>query len=266
MVHQKFHGSLPPQAAASGRSRHLWPYPRYIAHRGGGRHAPENTLAGVRTAALHGYAMVEVDVKFSLDEVPILLHDDDIARTSNGTGTAASLSLRELSFHDFGAWHSRRFAGEPLPTLATIAAFTKAHGLAINIELKPSPGLEGRTGTIVGRAAAELWHRAARGPLLSSFSEEALAAARKSAPALPRALLFEGRPPADWQDRLAALDCIALHVHHEQVDRIRIDAAHAAGYAIAAWTVNDPGRARQLLSWGCDAIFTDELDRIAPFE
>jgi glycerophosphoryl diester phosphodiesterase len=88
-------------------------------------------------------------------------------------------------------------------------------------------------------------------------------AAGAAAPELPRALLVE-KVPADWRERLAKYECVALNINQKDATRELIDAVHAAGYRIAAWTVNDPERARLLLDWGIDGIFTDELAAIRP--
>ena len=81
-----------------------WPYSRHIAHRGGGRLAPENTLAAMRVGAEHGFTMFEYDVKLSRDNVLVLMHDDDVDRTSNGHGPAAAKTFSELAQLDFGSW------------------------------------------------------------------------------------------------------------------------------------------------------------------
>lgn len=160
----------------------MWPYPKIIAHRGAGHLAPENTLSAVRLAASYGLTMVEYDVALSRDEVPILLHDRALTRTSNGQGNADELSFAEMARFDFGGWHSAPYSGEPLATLYSIAAFTLANGLCSNIEIKPQAGREARTGEVVATVAAALWRQASTPPLLSSFSEPALQAARKAAP------------------------------------------------------------------------------------
>jgi len=67
-----------------------WPYPRWIAHRGAGKLAPENTLAAFRLGAAHGYRAFECDVKLSADGVPFLLHDATLERTTSGRGPAAA--------------------------------------------------------------------------------------------------------------------------------------------------------------------------------
>jgi glycerophosphoryl diester phosphodiesterase len=176
-----------------------WSYPRVAAHRGGGTLAPENTLAGLRTGASLGHTMVEFDAKLSADNVAFLLHDDTVDRTSNGRGAAACMRYVELAALDAGSWKDTRFAGEPMPTLAEVAACCRELGLAANVEIKPCAGRDVETGRIVAAETARLWApeaEAGKPPLLSSFSYSALEAARDAAPDLPRGLLFERVPTA----------------------------------------------------------------------
>ena len=137
-----------------------WPYPYWIAHRGAGKLAPENTLAAFRLGAAHGYRMFECDVKLSADGVPFLLHDATLQRTSNGQGTAGDQPWATLSQHDAGSWHSRAWAGEPLPSFEAVARYCLRNGHALNIEIKPTPGAERLTGEVVARHAARLWRPA----------------------------------------------------------------------------------------------------------
>src|ERR1700749_353422 len=133
-----------------------WPYPYWIAHRGAGKRAPENTLAAFREGAAQGFRMFECDVKLSADDVPFLLHDSDLERTTSGFGIAGERPWAALSQLDAGRWHGARHAGEPIPTLAAIARFVLANGLAVNLEIKPTPGVETRPGDLVARAAGQL--------------------------------------------------------------------------------------------------------------
>ena len=82
-----------------------WPYPRLIAHRGGGSLAPENTLAALKLGASLGYRASEFDVKLSRDAVPFLLHDSKLERTTNGVGIAGEFDWSVLEGLDAGAWH-----------------------------------------------------------------------------------------------------------------------------------------------------------------
>jgi len=245
-------------------SRLSWPYPRLIAHRGGGNKAPENTLAAFRKGLACGFLMMEYDVKLSADDVPILLHDDTLERTSSGTGPVAGYRYTDLARHDFGSWYSGEYAGEPVATLYSIAAYTRAHDIASNIEIKPSLGMETHTGERIAVLARELWSQAAVPPLLSSFSETALAAARDAAPELPRALLIANTLPPDWIERAKWLRCHGVNLNHAYTTLPIVEQAHAAGLTVAVWTVNDPVRAHELLSWGCNAVITDEIEIIVP--
>jgi len=240
-----------------------WPYPAYVAHRGAGKLAPENTLAAMRVGHAHGYRMVEFDVKLSGDGVPFLLHDDTLDRTTDGHGRADALSWSELSKLDAGGWHSAAYAGEPLPTLRAIARWAIANGVACNIEIKPTPGRERDTGGAVALDAAALWRAASVPPLLSSFSEEALAAASAAAPDLKRALLVE-RIPADWELRLSRLGCVALDADYRALDASIVGTAKTSGYRVLTYTANDPQAVTQLAAWGVDAIITDAVDVVRP--
>jgi glycerophosphoryl diester phosphodiesterase len=238
-----------------------WPYPRLVAHRGAGKLAPENTLTAMRVGHAHGYRMVEFDVKLAADSVSFLLHDATLERTTSGRGRADALPWRELSRLDAGGWHSAKFAGEPLPTLASIARWARAHGVHCNIEIKPTPGREGETGAAVALDAATLWGDADTLPLLSSFSEASLDAARDAVPALPRALLVDTLS-ADWKDRIARLECVALVADHEALTAGVVKSVRAAGYRVLCFTPNDPERIDELAGWNVDAIITDAVDHI----
>jgi len=240
-----------------------WPYPRWVAHRGAGKQAPENTLAAFRLGAAHGYRAFECDVKLSADGVPFLLHDATLDRTTSGRGTAGDLPWAELSQLDAGSWHSRAFAGEPLPTLQAVAAFVQRNGLALNIEIKPTPGHERITGQVVAEHAARLWAGQAVPPLLSSFRPDALASAQAAEPGLPRALLLDTLW-AGWADVAAALGCVAVVTQHALMDGALCGQVHAAGRRALVYTVNEPADAQRLLALGIDGLITDAVGRFAP--
>lgn len=240
-----------------------WPYPRWIAHRGAGRIAPENTLAAFRLGASHGYRMFECDVKLSQDGVPFLMHDADLQRTTNGNGIGGDHSWQALSQLDAGSWHSRQYAGEGLPRLENIARYCRHNQLLLNIEIKPTPGTERHTGEVVAQHATRLWAQESIPPLLTSFDVEALEGAMASAPALPRGLLLD-KLPADWLDVAKALECVAVVCHYGLWDTEKVAAAHRAGLRCLSYTVNDESIAQHLLDLGTDGIITDRVDLFAP--
>lgn len=237
-----------------------WPYPRLVAHRCGGTLAPENTLAGFDACVRYGYRMVEFDAKLSADNQLFLLHDDTLERTTDGHGAAAERTWQELAALDAGAWHGPQFAGTRLPTLAEAAQRCARDGIAANIEIKPCPGRDEITGKLVASGAQTLW-QGQTPPLLSSFSYEALAAARDAAPLLRRGMLFE-EVPADWLRIVCELDCVSLHASHRYLSEPLVAEIRAAGLRVLAYTVNDPARAQQLAQWGVDMICTDRIDTL----
>ncbi|TFZ01442.1 glycerophosphodiester phosphodiesterase [Ramlibacter rhizophilus] len=240
-----------------------WPYPRWIAHRGAGKLAPENTLAAFRLGACHGYRMAECDVKLSADEVPFLLHDATLERTTNGHGIAGDLPWSALAALDAGAWHSPAYAGEALPTLEALARWCLDEDVLLNIEIKPTPGLERHTGEVVAREARRLWRDAAVPPLLTSFQPQALAGAREAAPELPRGLLLDA-PWEGWFEFARELDCVAVVCKHLLWDAALVAQVHAAGMRCLSYTVNEAQDAQRLLALGTDGIITDRVDVFAP--
>jgi glycerophosphoryl diester phosphodiesterase len=240
-----------------------WPYPRWIAHRGAGRLAPENTLAAFRLGASHGYRMFECDAKLSADGVVFLLHDATLERTTTGRGTAGEQTWDQLSQLDAGSWLSRTYAGEPPATLSGLSRYCQANGYHLNIEIKPTPGTDRHTGEVVAREAAALWRDAAVPPLLTSFRTESLVGAREAAPGLPRGLLIDS-----WREDAVAtateLECMALVCNFALWDTSRVAQTHAAGLRCLSYTVNDESVAAQVLGLGTDGVITDRVDLFAP--
>ncbi len=236
-----------------------------IAHRGGGSTAPENTLAALEAGLRHGYRAVEFDVMLSRDGIGVVMHDPDFGRTVPGTGTIAGTDVADLAKLDAGSWFSADFAGEPVPLFVAFAEWCKAHGTWMNVEIKPAPGHDTATGRWVAETVRTLFadeSDAARLPLLSSFSAEALRAARSAAPELPRAIAFEGLPD-DWEQQARELGVLSVHVDHKLLTPALAQAVKAAGFGLFCYTVNDSERVRTLLSWGVDAICTDRIDLLA---
>ena len=136
-------------------------------------------------------------------------------------------------------------------------------GVAVNIEIKPTPGRERETGAAIALDAKALWMNANVQPLLSSFSEAALDGARDAAAELPRAYLAE-QLPDDWRERIVRIGCVAIDLRHTLLTRERVDEFHATGLRVATWTANEPARVADLLAWGADTVITDAVDVIPP--
>jgi glycerophosphoryl diester phosphodiesterase len=249
--------------ATSETALPAWPYPRWIAHRGAGKLAPENTLAAFRLGAAHGYRMFECDAKLSADGVVFLMHDATLERTTSGQGIGGNLPWHALSQLDAGSWHSRAYAGEALPTLEALARFCQSNGHLLNIEIKPTPSTEAATGEAVARLAARLWADAAVPPLLTSFKPEALAAAQQTAPELPRGLLVDTLWDG-WFEKVQALNCAAVVANYALWDAATVAQVHGEGMKCLSYTVNDDWAAQHLLAMGTDGIITDRVDLFSP--
>lgn len=244
-------------------STHSWPYPRWVAHRGAGSLAPENTLAAFRKGAELGYRMFECDAKLSADDVVFLMHDASLQRTTNGQGIGGAQTWQQLSQLDAGSWHSRQFSGEPLPTLANVAQFCIRNRYFLNIEIKPTPGAEFKTGEVVAQQAAQIWQHEGVPPLLTSFQVESLKAAFKVAPHLPRGLLLHSLQEG-WLQTAKNLECSAVVCLYSLWTPEIVTSVHQAGMKCLSYTVNDEWAAQHLLALGTDGIITDRVDLFSP--
>lgn len=109
---------------------------RLVSHRGYNAIAPENTMSAFQKSYEYGYKYVETDVTFTADDVPVLLHDDSIDRTSNGSGKIGSLTYEYVRTFDFGSWKSEEYEDEKIPSFDEFMAFCSTHDIHPYVELK----------------------------------------------------------------------------------------------------------------------------------
>lgn len=258
-------------------SKRCFHYPhRLVAHRGGGFHAPENTLVAVQTGFELGFHAVEFDVMLTRDEQLILMHDIFPGRTIAAKGEHRLISeafdFEEITSMDAGSWFlnnpyarsSRDFTGINVSSFRDVTEYCNQHDIWMNVEIKPCPGYEHRTGELTALFVRDCLERgmisSARTPLLSSFALEALQAAKAIAPSIPRALLVEGDIPSDILDSLVALETSALHVNHRFITKRFVSEFKAnTKLGLLCYTVNDVSAAQRLFEWGVDAVCTDTL-------
>jgi glycerophosphoryl diester phosphodiesterase len=233
--------------------------PLVIGHRGAAARAPENTLAGLRRAKALGCLWVEFDVRLTADGALVLCHDASLDRTTDRIGKLAGQSLAAIRECDAGGWFGPAFAGERVPTLEEALAL--ALSLGVNIEIKADSGREYATAAAVADTIRRL------GPLpplyVSSFLPSAVAALRDLAPEAPCGILFRA-VPGGWADIARRLGVFAIGADHRRLRPRRVAEIRAAGYKLAAYTVNDPARARLLFGWGVTSVFSDVPDMILP--
>jgi glycerophosphoryl diester phosphodiesterase len=228
-----------------------------MAHRGASQGAPENTLAAFRQAVEVGADGVELDVRLTVDGVPVVLHDARVDATTDGAGLVAEMPLAQVRELDAGSWFDPAFAGEGVPTLTEALDFLAPH-LVVNIEVKPAPrdaGVEEGVAKVVRHVGVEdrVW--------FSSFKPYALYRLRQLLPEVPSGLLYSPLTPVT---RLLApfTPHEALHPHHAMVGAGGVRWAHRRGLRVAAWTVDDVERGSRLAAWGVDAIITNDPERL----
>ena len=234
--------------------------PAVIGHRGAAASAPENTLAGLRRAKALGCGWVEFDVRLTGDGALVLCHDPRLDRTTSGSGLVSAQSLAAIRECDAGSGFDPSFAGERVPTLDEGLLLAAELDLGANVELKSDRGREYATAAAVASAVEG---RRGRGPavLVSSFLPSALAALRDLAPEIPRGVLYRFIPRG-WAEMALRLGCTMIGADHRRLRPRCVARVRAAGYQLAAYTVNDPARARLLFDWGVTSVFSDAPDII----
>ena len=223
-------------------------------------YAPENTLESIHTAADMGVKWVELDVKLTRDNVPIIFHDDDLDRTTNGAGPVAQAMYEDIKQLEAGSWFSDGFAGVKIPTLEEAVDVLMKHDMGLNLEIKPCPGREKETAEVALDELSRIWDAHDK-LIISSFSHVSLEVARDMANDWKRGLLlWHDDMPADWKDLAEYLDVVSVNISDQLATREFIEEIIDFEKMCLVYTINDPQRARQLQGWGVDAMFTDMPD------
>jgi len=232
--------------------------PLVVGHRGALRFAPENTLAGFRRAAELGADGIELDAKLTADGVVVCHHDRTLDRTTNGQGRVLDWTWESLRRLDAGSRFDAAFAGEPIPSLEQVLR-ELGNRVLFNVELTNYGSPRDRLPEAVLDLVASL--RLERRVLLSSFNTIALRRAARLRPRLPLALLLrKDQGPL----RRAVFPWIAPHealnIGESLVTPEGVQWLLRRRKRVFVWTVNDPGRARHLLSLGIHGLITDAPD------
>lgn len=228
------------------------------AHRGASAYAPENTLAAFELALEMGAEGIEFDVQRTADGHLVVIHDETVDRTSDGSGAVVDLTLEQLRRFDFSnGFEVPRRVG--IPTLAEVLELCRPTDITINIELKdsveayPGMGLEAlaaaRDAGVVDRA------------LFSSFNHDSLATLRGHVAPESLGLLYAGSYPAPWT-YATGFGAGAIHPNLADVDSPRfVEAAHGVGIRVNCWTMGEkPAMLQRALDLGVDAIITNFPD------
>jgi glycerophosphoryl diester phosphodiesterase len=230
--------------------------PYFFAHRGASAHAPENTLSAFDLAVKQGAPAIEFDVKVTSDGHVVVIHDQTVDRTTNGTGAVTKLSLAALREMDAGSKKSEQFRGEKIPTLDELFE-TVGKKIFMNVELTnyatPFDALVPKVAALIKKHGLE------QRVMFSSFFPHNLMNAARLLPNVLRGQLFLEGNTGWWQRAWGRL--ISLQAEHPWKDDVTVEyvkSAHARGRRVQVWTVNDPADMRRLRAAGVDAIFTDD--------
>ena len=228
-----------------------------IAHRGASSYAPENTFAAFDLAIEMGARHLELDVHFSSDGHLVVIHDDTVDRTTDGSGPVTSRSLASLTALDAGAWFDPRFKGERIPTLG--AVLERYWGAHLHVELKGhSAGLAQRAVDMVRSSGI------ATNVTITSFQKAKLEETRAYAPELPTGwLVGEVSDAVVAQARAMGLTQLcprAGAVTPELVSRL-----HAEGLVVRAWGVATEDLMRQVVTAGADGMTVNFPDKLLAY-
>ena len=234
--------------------------PPVIGHRGLAARAPENTLGGLARAAEEGLAWVEFDVRLAGDDVPVLLHDRSLARTTGVNRLIDEVRSTDLGSYDAGSWFDAAWSGERIPTLVQALDACIVLGLTPNVELKADGGSLMTLTRCVTGIIRRRWPAERPRPLVSSFSLMALYLVRLAGYSWPLALVMGRRLRRFWPWHAALLGCASIHVDSSLATPALISRAHDAGRRVAVYTINCAAQAHALERSGVDTIVSDAAD------
>ena len=232
-------------------------FPRIFAHRGASSLAPENTIAAFSKAMEVGARWFEFDVDIIGDGSLIVIHDDTLDRTTNGSGSYYQLGFSDIRRLDAGRWFSDTYRFERIPEAADALAFAHAQQMGVNLEIKPCAGGARLRERLIESLAVTLHGEKVPSRLIvSSFDHELLAAFHEACPTVALGWLIE-RASDEWREGATALGASAIHPGVKGLTASDVRAMRDAGFEVNVWTVNDVDQARELASWGVTGIFTD---------
>lgn len=209
-----------------------------VAHRGWSGGAPENTLAAFRLALSEpSVYWIELDVHLSKDEVPVVIHDGTLNRTTNGKGKVSEKTAFQLSQLDAGSWFHPYYAGEPVPTLEQTLSLVYGRS-CLNIELKE----DAQEGGLLVRRVVELVraYRMENAVVITSFDRRLIEQVKQCAPEFRTGLIVDKRT-RDLVPLLKSLGASVLSIDYRHVTPQLLADTAASDIGVMAWTVNQPG-------------------------
>jgi glycerophosphoryl diester phosphodiesterase len=236
-----------------------FPTPLFIAHRGYSARYPENTLAAFRAAGDAGARMIELDVTMSKDRHLVVIHDNTVDRTTNGSGAVRALTLEQLRSLDAGSWFDPRFKGEPLPTLAEVLDAVKGH-LWVNIEIKPEAYESAGPDDAVERQVVALVRERSMvdDVLVSSFEWRVLENLRRRDGDIALGLLSDVAADDRLVDWYRRIDAFSWHPDYRVLTRAQVHRLHAMGANVFPYAVDGRIATPAMLEMGVDGLIVDD--------
>lgn len=233
--------------------------PVIFAHRGSSGEAPENTMSAFRLAIEQQAEGIELDVQMTIDKKIIVMHDEAVDRTTNGTGLIASQTYNRLKRLD-ASYKFPAYRGEPVPLLSQVMELLAPTTLQLNIELKNSVILyEGMEEAVVSMVRE---YGMASRTVFSSFNHYSIAKLAKLAPEIEGAILYSEGLFEPWV-YAAKLGARALHCRHNHAVPSIVERTHRAGMKIRPYTVNSESALKKFIAMGVDGIITNYPARMA---
>jgi len=234
------------------------PRPAVIAHRGASAHAPENSLRAVRLAVQLQAHAVELDVRLTADQQPVVIHDRTLDRTTRLSGLVSQIDLSVLRTQLTENQFSGADAPLPVPHLSEVLHEFSSE-IPINIELKSARLFPGKLPAAVSEVIRAF---PSADILISSFNPLAITAFHRLHPRVPLGLILSRRSFPIWSltGLLSILPISSVHPYYRDVSAKMISSCHARGLKIFPYTVNAPQDMIQLAGLGVDGFFTDDPD------
>ncbi len=229
-----------------------------IAHRGCSAAAPENTLAAFQLAIELKCHLIELDLQFTRDLEPVVIHDPKVNRTTSGKGTVASLSFGEIRQWEAGSWFDSAFERERVPSLSQVLDQVRPSGVDLLIELKESRLLmRGCRRVVEEILRAEMGSRC----ILQSFELEAVRRLHDLAPGLRYAALYQRATP-DYVGEAMSVGADYLALSRKLACDFVVQDAHRNGIQVFVWTVDTPAEIRRMIDLGVDGIISNYPERV----
>jgi glycerophosphoryl diester phosphodiesterase len=233
------------------------PVPYVAAHRGASRLAPENTLAAFSAALAQGAKAIELDVHLSRDERAVVIHDDTVDRTTNGSGPVSGLDSSEVKQLDAGSWWSPGFKGEPVPFLEEAIALTEGRAV-LHVELKGA-----RANLLAGQVVKMVRQlEATERVVVMSFDLDAVLAAREAGPGLI-VLPIISKPLDDQLSFALATGVSGLNQAVSRWDATTVRRFHERGLLAHGSLVNDVQELDAFFRRGGDVVDSDSPECFA---